>query len=319
MSAPPAVVAWFERRTFALDDLPVDQLVATKAERDLTVSVVLPARNEAATITGVVDAAMSLQGSLVDEVVVLDGSSDDATAALAAAAGATVHDDAAILPEFGPVRGKGDALWRSLAVTSGDVVAFVDTDIRDPGPRFVVGTVGPLLLDATIGFVKGFYDRPLQVGDTLQPSGGGRVTELMARPLLNLFWPQLAGLVQPLSGEYAGRRDVLEQVPFFTGYGVEIGLLIDILALAGADAVAQCDLGRRVHRNQTLSDLSRMAFAIAHTALQRLDEAGRARFADALGDTYVQFDRDDVGRATVTSRTVRDKERPAMRDVATGP
>jgi glucosyl-3-phosphoglycerate synthase len=276
---------------------------------------VLPARNEATTIEGMVAAGMSLAGHLVDEVVVIDGASTDGTAELAAAAGATVHQDAQILPEFGRPLGKGDALWRSLTVTSGDIVAFVDTDIRNPDPRFVWGIVAPLLIDDGIGFVKGFYDRPLEVGGVLQPSGGGRVTELMARPLINLFWPQLAGMVQPLSGEYAGRRSLLERVPFFTGYGVEIGLLIDILTDSGADAIAQVDIGRRVHRNQDLASLSRMSFAIAQVAFQRLEAPGRASFAGALDDRYVQFARDEHGAMTPRSVAVADTERPPLHTV----
>lgn len=307
---------WFARRTWSAADLDLDRLIAARRDTGTTVSVVLPARNEADTIRGVVEAAVALRDTLVDEVVVLDGNSTDGTAELAAAAGATVHQDSGILAQFGRALGKGDALWRSLSVTSGDVVAFVDTDIRNPDPRFVRGIVGPLLVDETVGFVKGFYDRPLDVGGTLQPSGGGRVTELTARPLLNLFWPELAGLVQPLSGEYAGRRELLECVPFFTGYGVEIGLLIDILALRGADAIGQCDIERRVHRNQTLPALSRMAFAIAQVALRRLTEADRARFTDALGATYVQFERDHLGHITLQAREVGDVDRPPLRDVA---
>jgi glucosyl-3-phosphoglycerate synthase len=277
---------------------------------------VLPARNEAGTIRGVVESGMALAGQLVDEVVVIDGNSTDGTAELAAAAGATVLQDAQRLPQFGVPLGKGDALWRSLSVTSGDIVAFVDTDIRNPDPRFVWGIVAPMLLDADIGFVKGFYDRPIEVGGVLQPSGGGRVTELMARPLINLFWPALAGLVQPLSGEYAGRRSLLERIPFFTGYGVELGLLIDILADSGADAIAQVDIGRRVHRNQDLTSLSRMSFAIAQVALQRLAASADATFdKDALGNRYVQFLRDDHGAMTLRSHTVADTERPPLRDV----
>jgi glucosyl-3-phosphoglycerate synthase len=255
---------------------------------------------------------MALLGHLVDEVVVLDGASTDGTAELAARAGATVHQDADIVPEVGPTLGKGDALWRSLRVTSGDIVAFVDTDIRNPDTRFVWGIVAPLLSDASIDFVKAFYDRPIETGGALQASGGGRVTELMARPLLNLFWPALAGLVQPLSGEYAGRRAVLERLPFFTGYGVEIGLLIDVLALRGAEAIAQVDVGRRVHRNQELHALSRMAYAIATVALGRLAHEQRATFADAFDPTYVQFGRDDEGRIILEPAEVRDIERPPM-------
>lgn len=312
MPSPGTLDDWFTRRTFSPDDLDLDALIARKRATGQTVSLVLPARNEADTIVGVIEAGRSLVGRLVDELVVIDGGSSDGTAELAAAAGAIVYDDNRIMSDFGRARGKGDALWRSLRVTAGDIVAFVDTDIRNPDPRFVWGIVAPLLLDDGIDYVKAFYDRPIDAGGVLQPSGGGRVTELLARPLLNLFWPELAGLVQPLSGEYAGRRTVLERVPFFTGYGVELGLLLDILVLRGADAIAQVDIGRRVHRNQQLPSLSRMAFAIARVALERLSSADRARFADELGTRYVQFSRDDHGRITVEPTDVADVERPPI-------
>jgi glucosyl-3-phosphoglycerate synthase len=312
VASADALTTWFARRTYATGDLDLDRLIAAKRTAGTTVSLVLPARNEAATIVGVVEAGMALAGRLVDEIVVVDGGSTDDTAQLAAGAGAVVYHDDSILPDVGPTRGKGDALWRSLRVTSGDLVAFVDTDIRNPHPRFVWGILAPLLLHDGVDFVKAFYDRPLQAGGVLQPSGGGRVTELTARPLLNLFWPELAGLVQPLSGEYAGRRSVLEQVPFFTGYGVEIALLIDILALRGVDAIAQIDVGRRVHRNQELHDLSRMAYAIATVALGRLSAQQRATFAEAFATRYVQFGRDAAGRVRLEPCAVVEVERPPI-------
>ena len=309
------VSEWFAKRTYAASDFDVSALAARKRELGHRVSVVLPARNEGPTITGVVKAATALVPDLVDEVLVLDAGSGDDTVSLARAAGAEVRDDSSVLPEHGPCLGKGDALWRSLAVTSGDLVVFVDTDIRNPDPRFVYGLLGPLLLDPDVAFVKAFYERPMQVSDVLHPTGGGRVTELCARPLLNTFWPELAGLVQPLSGEYAGRRELLERLPFFSGYGVEIGLLIDTLSLVGADAIAQVDLFERVHRNQPLESLARMSFAILQVALQRLGDSGKLDTAPFLGREFSQFERVD---STVRPRPTQigDVERPPFQELA---
>ncbi|MGI9018917.1 MAG: glucosyl-3-phosphoglycerate synthase [Euzebya sp.] len=306
------VADWFQRRTFDADALDPQQLAELKAEQGVSVSVVLPAFNEAATIAGVIGAVMSLAGKLVDEVVVLDGGSDDDTQGLAAGHGARVHTSVGAFPELGAALGKGDALWRSLAVTSGDIVVFIDTDIRNPDPRFVTGLIGPLLLEPGIELVKAFYERPLEIGGTLHPTGGGRVTELLARPLLAAFWPELSGLVQPLSGEYAGRRDLLETIPFFTGYGVEIGMLIDTLLLRGADAIGQVDLKRRVHRNQDLQALSRMSFGVAQAALRRLGAAGRGQLDD-LPTAYQQFLRDPEGHIRMAqAQSIEIVERPPM-------
>jgi glucosyl-3-phosphoglycerate synthase len=304
-------------RTWVARNLSLDELAARKAELGHTVSVVLPARNEADTIEGVVRACQELAGTLVDEVVVIDGGSDDATPALAAEAGAVVHSDTLIMPEYGPGLGKGDALWRGLSVTKGDIVVYVDTDIRNPHPRFVYGLLGPLLADPTLQLVKAFYDRPVEMGKILHPSGGGRVTELLARPLLNLFWPELAALVQPLSGEYAGRRELLECLPFFTGYGVELGMLVDTLRLAGAQAIGQVDLEERIHRNQDLEALSRMAFGIAQVAARRLTAEGRLGQGAELPQAYAQFTRSEEGVAQVTHQ-IEVVERPPMRSLAAG-
>lgn len=303
---------WFARQTFAAEDFDTAELAAHKAAQQTSVSVVLPAFNEATTIGGVITSVMALAGDLVDEVVVMDGGSSDGTEAVAAEHGARVHTDVGAFPDLGRALGKGDALWRSLAVTSGDVVVFIDTDIRNPDERFVTGLLGPLLTTPDVKLVKAFYDRPIELGGVLQPSGGGRVTELLARPLLNLFWPELAGLVQPLSGEYAGRRELLESIPFFTGYGVEIGMLIDTLMAHGPDAIAQVDIKRRVHRNQELSALSRMAFGVATAALRRVDQHDRGTLAD-LPIAYRQFMRDEDGRVQLRDlREIEIIERPPM-------
>jgi glucosyl-3-phosphoglycerate synthase len=301
---------WFARNTYRARELSVEELGARKRESGLRVSVVVPARNEAETIGGVLAAIGQLSGTLVDELVVMDGGSDDGTPDIAARAGAAVHDDGSVLSDYGPPLGKGDALWRSLTVTSGDVVVFVDADIHNPSPQFVYGLLAPLLADPGVQLVKAFYDRPIRESGQLQRGGGGRVTELMARPLLNLFWPPLAGLVQPLSGEYAGRRALLEAIPFFTGYGVELGMLVDTLERVGADAIAQVDVGERIHNNQPIDALSRMAFAIAQVAMARLEAADRVTCRDMLPTEYLQFTRDDHGRVVPDRRQVEVVERP---------
>jgi glucosyl-3-phosphoglycerate synthase len=305
---------WFHERTYRAEDFDLDDLARRKAELGVSVSVVLPARNEAETIGGMVQACGSLAGSLVDELVVVDGDSTDDTATIAVDAGARVHTDSQIMPEVGRPQGKGDALWRSLAVTSGDIVVFVDSDIRNPDPRFVWGLLAPLLTTPEIAFVKAYYDRPLAMGREQHATGGGRVTELMARPLLNLYWPPLANLIQPLSGEYAGRRTLLESLPFFTGYGVELGLLIDTLAHVGIDAIAQVDLAQRYHRNQSMHALSRMAYGILQVAAIRLAQEGRGAPPPAAG-RYLQFDRVD-GDVRPESSLVQLTERPSHRSMA---
>jgi glucosyl-3-phosphoglycerate synthase len=302
---------WFPARTHRISDFSVADLIERKRHAGTTVSVVLPARNEAATVGGVVRAVCELHGTLVDEVVVIDAASTDGTAEIAVQAGAVVHQENDVLAEFGPALGKGDALWRGLAVASGEVVVFIDSDIRNPDPRFVWGLLGPLLTDPAVGFVKAFYERPLEGEEGLQASGGGRVTELLARPALNLLWPELSGVVQPLSGEYAGWRELLTSVPFLTGYGVEIGLLIDIATRRGVDAIAQVDLLERVHRNQSLESLSRMAYGILQAVVHRLDQEGRASVDLTTIPPYVQFSRTAAG-VQPDPQSVEVVERPPL-------
>jgi glucosyl-3-phosphoglycerate synthase len=246
----------------------VRSLADHKERLGLHVSVCLPARNEAATVGGIVEAvrATLVDGAgLVDEVLVLDDGSSDGTAAAAAAAGGQVYRVDAVLPELPDGAGKGNALWKSLYVSTGDLVCFVDADVRNFGPHFVTHLLRPLLLEPGVGFVKGHYERPLH-GD---PRGGGRVTELVARPLLQVLFPGLAGIRQPLSGEYAARREVLEVLPFAEGWGVELGLLIDVADRFGVDAIAEADLGVREHRNRALDELAPQALAVLLTGLRR--------------------------------------------------
>lgn len=301
--------AWFERRTHHAEDFDAAVLAGRKAALGLRVSVVLPARNEAATVAGVVRAVSPLCPGLVDEVIVVDDGSADGTALAASVAGATVVSAEQLMREYGPTLGKGDVLWRSLTIATGDIVVFLDADVVNPDPRFVVGLLGPLLLDPEVHLVKAFYDRPVHDDGVLRRTGGGRVTELLARPLLNALWPELAGLVQPLSGEYAGRRSLLTAVPFSTGYGVELALLVDTLRSLGVDAIAQVDVGRRVHRNQSVEALSRMAFAIARVALERAGTQGGAT-SPLLRDAYLQFARGTDGRVRVRTSVVPVTERP---------
>lgn len=237
-------------------------------KRDRRISVCIPARDEAATIGPIVQRirrALIDAVPVVDELVVLDDHSEDATARIAAEAGATVVAAGDVRPELALGPGKGQAMWKSLQVTDGDLVTWCDADIADFDERFVLGILGPLVAHDDVAFVKGFYDRPASGEDT----GGGRVTELVARPLISLLFPHLAALAQPLSGEYGGRREILEAVPFVRGYGVELGLLVDVASRLGTSAIAQVDLGRRVHRNRSLHQLGPQAATILHTALSR--------------------------------------------------
>jgi glucosyl-3-phosphoglycerate synthase len=315
----PVVEAWSEYRSSDARDWPLDRLL--RAKRGTTVSVVIPARDEEATVGPIVTAirdALAGPAGLVDEVIVVDSRSTDRTAAVARAAGARVVSQEEQTRGLPSMRGKGDALWAGLAAASGQVVAFVDADVQPFHPHFVTGLLGPLLTDPSLSFVKGFYHRPLRSGGYSEPDGGGRVTELVARPLLNLFWPDLAGFVQPLAGESAGRRNVLARLPFVSGYGVEIAMLIDLLGLVGLDALGQVDLGERVHRNQNTEALGRMAAQIQLTAWSRLARQGRAS-RDALPATMTQFRRGgdhplpSLGRDIVVSDVSID-ERPPLAD-----
>jgi glucosyl-3-phosphoglycerate synthase len=271
-----------------------EDLLARKRARGLTLSVCLPARNEEATvghIVATVRRTLMEAVPLVDEVVVIDDRSTDATAEVAAWEGARVLGVDDVLAETGPGHGKGNAMWKSLHATSGDLVCWVDADIRNFAPHFVTGLLGPLVTDPATAFVKGYYRRPLHG----EGNGGGRVTELVARPILAVLFPELAPIVQPLAGEYAGRRDVLEAVPFVEGWGVEIGLLVDVVARVGLGATAQVDLGVREHRNRPLDELGAQATAILLTALRRAgladrDRATLTRFTEAFEPQLVDVD-----------------------------
>ncbi|WP_432138828.1 MULTISPECIES: glucosyl-3-phosphoglycerate synthase [unclassified Streptomyces] len=302
------VERWLTTRSWSVSDRPPHRVLAAKRATGQTVSVVLPALNEEETvgdIVAVIRHDLMQQIPLVDEIVVVDSGSTDRTSEVAAAAGARVVHRDDILPRLPALPGKGEVLWRSLLVTGGDIVCFVDADLREFSSDFVTGIVGPLLTEPGVALVKGMYDRPL-AGAAGQ---GGRVTELMARPLLNMHWPQLAGFVQPLGGEYAARRSLLEQLPFPVGYGVELGMLVDALHLVGLDALAQVDLGVRIHRHQDGQALGRMAAAIYRTAQLRLARGHLVR------PSLTQFERTDEGFEPRTY-SVDTEERPPMVEIA---
>jgi glucosyl-3-phosphoglycerate synthase len=306
---------WFERRTSRATDWQASRLVDVKGAT--RVSVVLPALNEQETVGAIVAAirtSLVERHGLVDELVVMDSGSTDGTYDVAVEAGAKVVRREEVLGEYEPLPGKGEVLWRSLAATSGDILVFVDSDLHDFSPSFVTGLLGPLLTDDSVQLVKATYDRALTLGESVLPAGGGRVTELVARPVLNLHWPELAGFVQPLSGEYAARRGLLEQLPFPTGYGVEIGMLVDALRLVGLPGLAQVDLSRRKHRNQEIAKLGRMSSEILQVAYERLRREGRLEMAPPATQ-LTQFERseDDYVLLTVDMAPT---ERPPLRTVA---
>lgn len=324
----PIVEAWTTYRTSNATQWTGRRLA--RAKGTARVSVVIPARDEEATVGAIVTTIrqhLADRVPLVDEILVVDSRSTDATARVSRAAGARVVSQDEITRGLPRLEGKGDALWAGLAASTGDIVAFVDGDLREFSPHFVTGLLGPLLTDPSVEFVKGFYHRPLVGGAGVEPDGGGRVTEICARPLLNLFWPELAGVVQPLAGEYAGRRTALERIPFVSGYGVEIAMLIDLLDLVGLDALAQVDLGERLHRHQGTDALGRMSAQIMVTAWSRLyrhrlvtepnpPSSLLTQFRRGGRDALPHLDREiavyDVGVDERPPLTSLDRDRPAV-------
>lgn len=283
---------WFDRRTYRRP-WDLEELLVSKAATSQRVSLVLPARDEAETVGGIVARireAFVDSSSLVDELVVIDGDSTDDTARIAREAGAEVHTLADIRPDLGTRTGKGEAIWKSQFVTSGSLLVFIDADLTDWDTHFVTSLLGPLLTDPTVALVKGFYERPLRSAGVEDPHGGGRVTELVARPLLALARPELGQVVQPLAGEWAVRREVYETLRVPTGYGVDLAALLDVSQRLGLDAIAQVDLGRRAHSHQPVSALAAMATQIMSAVIMRTDRGGPdlesavlRQFAPAVG------------------------------------
>jgi glucosyl-3-phosphoglycerate synthase len=264
----------------------VERVAAARRRRGLSVSVCLPARECADTVGAIVRRLGTLsEAGALDEVVVVDAASADGTAQVARRAGARTYQEAELLARMGPVLGKGDAMWRALAVLSGDLICFLDADTEDFEAHFATGLIGPLLCERGVAFVKGYYRRPLtrsrESPEMHAREGGGRVNHLTARPALALFYPELAGVRQPLAGEWAGRRELLRSVPFTTGYGVEIGMLIDVWRKVGLGAIAQVDLDEHRNRHQPLAALSPMALTVLSTIAVRLQREGRLVAAPA--------------------------------------
>ncbi len=307
---------WFAENTFHANEFrDLDRLVAMKKSQGLTISLGLPALNEEATIGSVISVlkeALYERVPLLDEIVLIDSNSEDRTREIGRELEVPVYIHQQALPEAGaPLNGKGETLWKSLHLLKGDIIVWVDTDITNMTPQFVYGLLGPLLAEPRIKYVKGYYQRPIKSGTILAEEGGGRVTELTARPLFNLFYPQLSGLIQPLSGEYAGRREVLEQLPFFSGYGVEAGLLIDLLERYGLSAIGQVNLGQRIHRNQSLRALSTMSFAIMQVILERIDQHRGTSLLAGINRSMklIKFADDQL---SLELKAVHDTERPAI-------
>jgi glucosyl-3-phosphoglycerate synthase len=285
---------WLEKNTFHHSDFrDLKRLVEEKIKKNLKISLCLPTLNEGKTIGKeivIMKSELMTRYPLLDEIVVVDSGSTDKTRKIARAYGADVYEATEILPRLEPYRGKGENLWKALYITKGDIIIYLDADIKNIHHRFAYGLLGPLLLYDNIKFAKAFYDRPISIGkNKIRPTGGGRVTELVIRPLFSLFFPELTQLIQPLSGEYAGFRQVFERIPFPIGYGVETSMNIDIYEKWGLDVMAQVDLDRRIHRNQDTKALGRMAFVILKTFINRKIRLGLIDLKEELFDEMIQY------------------------------
>jgi glucosyl-3-phosphoglycerate synthase len=272
---------WFRHRSYDYRQFSdLEAMGRRKRELGLTVSAVLPCRNVADTVGGIVDEILAVNGRagdepLVDQILAVDADSTDGTAEVAASRGAEVYSENELMSNYGGAHGKGDAMWRSLSVARGDLIMYVDADTKDFRPQLVYGVLGPAFYVPEVRFVKAAYRRPFKSYETVEADGGGRVTELSAKPLFNLFYPELTGFVQPLAGEFVADKELFCSIPFLTGYAVETGIMIDVLKGVGLDAMAQVDLGTRQNRHQPLRDLSRMSYAVLRAVARRLREDGR--------------------------------------------
>lgn len=309
---------WLQKNTFHHSDFrDLNRLIQEKEKLGVKISLCIPTLNEEATIGKeivVFKSELMTRYPLIDEFAVIDSGSTDKTREVSASFGADVYLSSEILPEMGEKRGKGENLWKAVYQLTGDIIVYIDADIKNIHPRFVYGLVAPLIYRPEIKYVKAFYERPLAFSQGIRPSGGGRVTEILIRPLFSLFFPELTGMIQPLSGEYAVRREVLEAIPFPIGYGVETSHLIDVYQKWGLDAFAQTDLDQRVHRNQSTRDLAKMAFGIQHTFLLRLKALGIFKDLPNLGSTLFQFQTREMVHERVDYE-IRYEERQPMLEI----
>lgn len=307
---------WLETNTYHYSAFwDILALVREKEKKALKISLCIPTLNEEKTIGKeivIFRSELMERYPLVDEIAVVDSGSTDQTREIAASFGADVYLSSEILPEEGTKRGKGENLWKAIHQLEGDIICYVDADIKNIHPRFAYGLIAPLIYNDTMQYVKAFYDRPLAFSQGIRPSGGGRVTEILVRPLFSLFFPELTALIQPLSGEYAVRREVLEKIPFPIGYGVETSHILDVYNEYGLDAFGQTDLDQRVHRNQTTLALGKMSFGILQTFLRRMQNFGMFDRLPHLETIYRQFQAQENRYEQVTFDIVEEERRPMI-------
>jgi glucosyl-3-phosphoglycerate synthase len=310
------VEEWFHKNKFKCDSFrDIKRLVKIKKQQNTKISLCIPTLNEEKTIGFVLDILkpeLYDKNRLLDEIVVVDSGSTDHTKEEVEKRGVKFVESSKVLRKYGDIKGKGENLWKSLYICEGDIIVWVDADIKNMHPRFVYGLIGPLLTHKNIGFVKGFYQRPIKVGKELEPLGGGRVTELTIRPLFNMYFPRLSGFIQPLSGEYAMRREIAEKIPFFTGYGVETATLIDIQKKFGLRACGQVDLKRRVHRNSSIASLSNMAFGILQVFAKRANSLGKLILVKGIRTQMRTIQHEIDGDYILKPKKVIEKERPPI-------
>ena len=310
--------SWLKNNTFhhsEFEDLKA--LVKEKKRKGLKISLCIPTLNEEKTIGKeiiIFKSELMTRIPLLDEIAVIDSGSEDKTIETAKSFGADTYLASEILPDIEPKRGKGENLWKAIYQLDGDIIVYIDADIKNIHPRFVYGLVAPLVYKDEVKYVKAFYDRPLAFSDGIRPSGGGRVTEILIRPLFSLFYPELTPIIQPLSGEYAVKRDVLEKIPFPIGYGVETSHLLDVYKRWGLQAIAQTDLDQRVHRNQPTRDLGKMAFGILQAFLERAETHGVLKLKDHYAHILRQYQAHNNNYESIEIH-IREEERPPMIEI----